>query len=66
MVARGDHAVTGGQEAGDAPEATVIQGATEDVCWLDPKDRHPPQEATMGMQPGGRWTPPALCGPADR
>ena len=42
MVARGDWAVTGSsQEVGDASEGTVIQGATEGIQWLVPKDRHP-------------------------
>ena len=61
--ARGDQAVASGREAGNAPEATVIPGAAEDICQPDSKDRHPHWKAAQGMQPGGRWTPPALCDP---
>ena len=63
MVARagGNQAVTSSWEAGDTPEVTVIPGATEDVFWLYPKDRHPNGRPPLGMQPGGGLTPPALC-----
>ena len=65
MVARGggNQAVTSGWEAGDTPEAMVIPGAAQDTCWPDPKDRYPQQKASLGMQPEGRQTPPALCNP---
>ena len=68
MVPRagGNRAVTGGWKAGDAPEATVIPGATEDICWQDPQDRYPWWKATLEMQPGDRQTPPALCNPGHR
>ena len=67
MVARagGNWPVAGGWEAGDASQAMVVSGATEDFCQLDPKDRHPQWEAALGIQPGGRQTPPALCSPGD-
>ena len=63
MVAKGNQAVTSGQEAGDGQEAMVVQGAAADVCQPDPKDRHPQWKAALGIQPGGGWTHPALCGP---
>ena len=68
MVARagGNWAGTGSQEAGGAPEATAIPGATKDICQLDPKNRYPWQKAALGMQPGVRWTPPAQYDPRGR
>ena len=43
MVARagGNWVPVSSQEVGDGPEATVIPGAAGDVCWMDPKNRHP-------------------------
>ena len=59
-------AVTSGQEAGNAPEAMVFPGATEDVDQLDPKNRHPQQKAALRMYPGGGQTPLAQCVPSGR
>ena len=58
--------IAGGWEAGDAPEAMVVPGATEDVCWPDPKDGHPWWMSTLGIQPGGGQTTPALSNPGGR
>ena len=64
--AGGDQAVTSEWEAGGAAEARAIPGATEDIHWPDPKNRHPWWKAAPGMHPGGRWTPPAQYDPRGR
>ena len=63
MVARGDQAVAGSQEAEGVQEATVIQGPAEGICQPVPKHRHPQQKVTLEMHPRGRWTHPVLCDP---
>ena len=61
MIAKGDQAVTGGQEVGGAQEPEAIQGAIEGLCQPVPKDRLHQWKATLGMQPSDGWTHPALC-----
>ena len=61
--AGGDWTVTSGQKAGGIPGTMAIPGAAGDAYWPDPRNRQPQQKATLGMQPGDKQIPLALCGP---
>ena len=56
-------AVTDSQEAGCIPAAMAIPGATDDAHCSDPRNRHPWQKVTLGMQPEGKQIPLSLVWP---